>query len=63
MDDCPIIEGLRSIRTSMTPGTRMLISQIPPPRKQLRILREAESEILRLRKKMAKVQAVRVVRF
>ena len=47
----------------MTPGTRMLISQIPPPRKQLRILREAESEILRLRKKMAKVQAVRVVRF
>lgn len=62
-DEDSIIEGLRSIRISMTPGSRMLISQVPAPRKQLRILREAETEILRLRKQVAKVQVGRVVRF
>lgn len=45
-----LLDDLRAIRISLTPGGRMLISKIPPLRKQLRILKEIEREIIRLRK-------------
>lgn len=58
-----LIEDIRTIRLSMTPGARMLLRQIPPPRKQLRVLREAEAEILRLRKIIEKTPQARLVVF
>ena len=49
-DGDQLIEALTAIRLSITPGARMLIKDVPCNRKQQRILREAVSEIKRLRK-------------
>lgn len=63
VSDDVLLDDLRNIRLSLTPGTRMLISQIPPLRKQLLVLRAVEAEIIRLRKITEKIPSVRAVRF